>query len=214
MKKLSRQETSFDMEVLLQEVNEDLTRMADQIHKEVTVVYDHTNFMFMIDAPRPVAEDCMSLLHNLYENATFEVVMSDTHNMQKLMTSYVLRESVIPEPYCLGDHTELAPPCKIGDKPKPPTVIVKKEHSSCEEVKKHLLNNKRINKLEMDFDGQIFFKVDSTFFLSSLSFEESLKFKDNKDLSEEENNIAHWSVALPELSKAVTILLSDLNKES
>lgn len=214
IKKLSRQEVSFDMDVVLSEVNDDLIRMSDQVEKDILVVFDHENNRFMIDSPRNQAEEVMCFMHKLMPYPIeFEVVMSEPQMMQNLLTQYVVKEDNMPEPFVLDEYTELALPVKMGDKAKPSTVIVKGEPSSCDEVKNHLNHGKRVNKLALDFDGVIFFKIDSTFFISSVAYEEALKYTTGKDTSEEEDLVAHWSVVLPELTRSVNILLEDLYKE-
>lgn len=204
---------TVDLDMLLEEVNIDLNRTAEQTHKEVLVVFDHINKRFMIDAPRPIAEDAMSLLHVLYEGATFEVIKTDPLYMQQLMTKYVVDEDTIPEPFCLAEYTELAEKVKVGaEKAKPSTILVKKEYSSCDEVQKHIACGKLVNKLELDYSGVLYFKVDTTFFINSVSFDQELKYSENEELTKEDNLTAHWLVALPEVSKAVNILLADLIK--
>lgn len=214
IKKLAKQELSFDMDVVLQEVEDDLIRMSEQSSKDILVVFDHVNKRFMIDAPRTAAEDVLHFMKKIIVNEEyqFELVTSDPAMMQKLMTGYVLKEDTMPEPFVLGEYTELGLPAVIGGKPKTSKVIIKDEHSSCDEVKKHLLNNKLINKLELDADGVVFFNIDSTFMITKLAFEESLAYDENPELSLEENLLAHWNVIFPELSKDVNILLRELGK--
>lgn len=212
-KKLARQELSFDMDEVLEEVNIDLMRTAEQKGNDFLAVYDHVQGMFMIDAPRNAAEDVMSLLHELYEDTTFEVVMTEPKYMQDLLTGYVVKQSTIPEPFALGEYVELAKPVKVGDKAGKSLVTVKEHPASCQEVINHLTQNKRINKIELDCDGILFPVIDTTFFISKLVLEGDMKLVVDKGLSEEENMIAHWSVLFPEVSKMINILLLDLTNK-
>jgi DNA recombination-dependent growth factor C len=212
IEKLSKLDQAFDMTQVLNEVNDDLTRMSAQSYKEIIVLFDYVNKRFMIDASRKDAEDVMGIVHNLYTDARFEVMMHDTALMQKLLTSYVLRADVMPDPFVLSEYTELGSIASYGDKPKKTTITIKEQHSGSKEIKAHLINNKRVNKLEIDHDGVVYFKLDSTCFISAITFEEDLKYKASKELTEEESKIAHLSVAIPELVRIIDTINSELEK--
>ena len=204
------------MDQLLQEVNEDLIRTADITKKTFMLVIDHNNKKVMIDAPRNVAEEALQLLHTvLVEDIQFEVLMPDQAVMQKMLTSYVNKPLLVPEPVILGYHVEMGSKTEVGVKAKSSNVIIKNEAvEDNDEVKKHLASGKVVNKIQLDHDGVICANMDNTFFINAIKFEEALKYKEDTDISASLNFLAEWQQKLPEVSKFVVILENELENVS
>lgn len=213
MEKLSKEGTPFDLDQLLEEVNTDLIRTSEITTKSFMLVVDHVNQCIMVDATRNVAEDSLHLLHKvLKEDVQLEALLPEQAFMQKLLTGYVSNVNSIPDPMVQGYHVEMGYKTEVGKKAKSSNVIIKNEDICGEEVNKHLDSGKVVNKLEIDHDGIIFFKIDNTFFINSIKFEEALKYEEDTDSSASLNFLSEWQLKLPELSKMVSILETELSK--
>jgi DNA recombination-dependent growth factor C len=218
MKRAEQQSVPFDMESCLQEVTDDLTRMSDIKSKGYLAVYDHKGKRCMIDAPRNVAEDVLQLLHNIIDvddecnQPTFEVLLTDPFLVQPLLTSYCLKVDNIPEPLALDENVKLGLKCIAGGKPTSANITIKKEDLSSKEVLNHINNGKVVHSVGLDSDGVIFFTIDHTYFINGITYESDLKYKVDDSLSEEENLLGMYTPVLPELSKLVNLLESELVK--
>lgn len=218
LKKLSRQDISFDMDELLQTVSDDLLRMSEQTSKDYLVVYDHDNSRFLIDGDRGKSDEVLGLVKNIIkededgEYPSFEVLMPEAFTVQPLLTGYVFEPASIPEPIILGDMIKLGKKAIAGKAPSAPNITIKDEDISSKEVLNHLDNHKVVHSLELDFDGCVFFNIDHTFKISGIKFEGSLKYKEDLNLGEYENFLAEYTLILPELSKMLNILVAELDK--
>lgn len=208
--KMTKDGLEVDLDVLLEEVNTELLRVQDIKTKDILVVIDHEKELVYVDAPRTLAEDVLYLVHDvLVEDVAFEVVMPEQAVMQKLLTKYLKDSVSIPEPMILGYHVEMGYPTQVGKKAKSSNVIVKGEDIDTDEVEKHLTSGKVVNKLELDNDAVVYFKVDNTMFISGIKFEEALKYKEDDDITASLNHLSEWQLKLPEISKLVSILIEE-----
>ena len=218
MKRAEQQSVPFDMEACLQEVTDDLTRMSDIKSKAYLAVYDHQGRRFLIDAPRNTAEDVLQLLHNIIDvddecnQPTFEVLMTDPFVVQPLLTDYCLKGDNIPEPLALEESVKLGLKCIAGKNATPANIVIKKEDVSSKEVLNHITNGKVVHSLGMDSDGIIFFTIDHTYFISGITYEADLKYKTDDTLSDEENLLGMYTPILPEISKLIDLLVSELDE--
>ena len=213
VKKLSAQDIQVDMDVLLEEVNVDLTRMSNITTKDYLTVYDHKGKRFIVDAPRGKAEDVIHLMHNLFdESCQFEVLMTNPFLTQPLLTSYVTNQDNIPDPLALEDSIKLGVKCIAGKAPTAANIVIKKEDISSKEVINHITKGKVAHMLGMDWDGIIFFNIDHTFMISGVVYEGDLKYKQDMGIDQQDNFIAEYQQILPEVSKMLDILVSELDK--
>jgi len=213
VKKLAAQDISLDMDLLLEEVNVDLTRMSNITTKDYLTVYDHVGKRFIIDGQRGKGEDVMHLMHNLfYESCLFEVLMTNPFLIQPLLTSYVTNQDNIPEPLALEDSIKLGVKCIAGKAPTAANIVIKKEDISSKEVINHITKGKVAHMLGMDWDGIIFFNIDHTFLISGVAYEGDLKYKEDMSLDMQDNFLAEYQQILPEVSKLVNVLVKELDK--
>lgn len=219
IKKYENQAIQVEMDKLLEEVNQDLTRMSDITTKDYLVVYDHSNERFVIDGERGKAETCLRLVHSTFKEneegktPTFEVLKPEAFLVQPLLTKYLMDQETLPEPIILGDMVKIGKKALAGNNAPAPHIHVKNEDVASKETLSHLNEHKRVHTLQLDWDGIIYFNIDSTFMINSVSYEGSLDYKEDLDKEPEENWLAEYQQKLPEISKLITTMISELKQE-
>lgn len=213
VKKLAAQDIALDVDILLEEVNVDLTRMSNITTKDYLTVYDHVGKRFIIDAPRGKAEDVMCAMHNIFdESCQFEVLQTNPYLVQPLLTSYITNQDNVPEPLALEDSVKMGVRCLAGKAPVSANITIKNEDISSREVINHITKGKVVHTLGMDWDGIIFFNIDHTFMLSGVAYEGDLKYKEDMSLDIQDNFLAEYQQILPEVSKLINVLVAELEK--
>tara|TARA_R110000787_G_scaffold90783_4_gene191494 strand:- start:3059 stop:3955 length:897 start_codon:yes stop_codon:yes gene_type:complete len=216
VKKLAAQDIPLDMDILLEEVNVDLTRMSNITTKDYLTVYDHKGKRFIVDGQRGKGEDVMHLMHNLFQEdeegntASFEVLMTEPFIMQDILTKYVLDPKLVPEPLIIGEKIKIGAKTAAGKKSTSSNITITKEDVTASEFTEHLTERRAVHSLELDNDGIIYATVDHTFMISSLKYEGSLKYKEDLALDECDNWVTEYTQILPEISKFVNLLEKEL----
>lgn len=212
LKKVSAQNIKVDMDGLLQQVEDDLTRMSNVAVKDYTVVWDQVNKRFMVDSPRGKGEVCMSLIHNIFEEEIqFEVIMPSAFFVQPLLTSYIEDKNALHEPFALDNKVTLGKRCVAGKNPTAATITIKNEDVSSKEILNHLAKNKVVHSIGLDYDGIVFFNLDHTFMFTAITYEADLKYKSNGALDPQDDFVAEFTPILPELSKVINLLVKDVD---
>lgn len=211
MRKLSREEIAFDMDQLLSEVHDDLTRMSNIKDKEYLVVYDIVNEQFLFDSVRNTAEDGVKLIRGLLpDDISVELYQKEAFILQNLLTSWVMDNKLIPDSIVLGEKINLGKKTEAGKAASSANIKITKEHAEAKEVLNHIVNNKVVHLINLDWDGIIYFDIDHTFKITGVKYEEQLDYEESVELDEEGNFIAEWQLKLNELSKLLNVLYSEI----
>jgi hypothetical protein len=216
--KLEDQSIPVDMEQLLSEVDADLRRMSEITLASYLVVFDHYNKRFLIDGQRAKAELALQLVKQIIredsegDTPSFEVLMPEHFLMQKILTDYVLNPNSVPEPLVVDEMVKIGSKTIAGAKPKSANITVKAEDITSDEFTKHLTDRRAVHSLALDWDGCIYANVDHTLMISGIKFEGDLKYKEDLTLDAADDFTAEYTLILPEVSKFVNLLESELVK--
>ncbi len=209
---LKAQDQQVDMEQLLNDVYDDLVRVADITSKDYLVVFDHVGERFLVDGNRAKGEVCLEQMKTIIKEdadgntPNFEVHMPEPFIMEKLLTNYVLDADSVPEPMFVAERVKIGVKTLAGKKAKSPNITIVKEDVTAQEFSKHLTDKRTVHCLEVEYDGVVYANVDNTCMISGIKYDGELKYKTDESIDEQDNWLAEYQQILPELSKLVTLL--------
>lgn len=214
--RLKGDETEEQIATIEEEVYLQAKRLAGVTHKTYMAFVNFGTNEILIDAPRNTADEGIAfILQNIIGNSSeceFELFKQEAVLMEKLLTQYVIKSATLPEPFTLGNAVKMGDKSILDEKPTNPNINITKDPVYNQEILNHIKAGKYVKLLEVTYDGALDVKIDNTFYMSGITYDES--FKADKSVADSVNFMTEYTDKLATIYAAVGILQGELDKVS